>query len=89
MNWLKFMKQEPNLFHREDWYAAKTIATMKALKGVSANPKDEIMEFVWRGDKSKRRRPSIQENKLAWAAILGNHSEEIIRQIEEDHKNKG
>ena len=88
MGWLKFMKMEPNLFHREDWYAAKTIATMKGLKGISTSAKEELMEFSWKGDKAKRRRMTVQETKMAWASILGDHAAEIAKQIEEDHKNK-
>lgn len=88
LKWLKFMKMEPNLFHREDWYSAKLAATLKQVHGIAASIKGELLEFTYPGEAPKRKRLSTLESKRMWASILGDFSTEILQQIEDDHKQR-
>ena len=74
LNWLRFMRQEPNLFHRGDHYTAKLIATMKARKGQSTTAADELIVFTYDDDKPKRKQTRAEytsRSKQLWCGLVG------------------
>jgi len=57
----------PNEFDRNNWYAAKIIATLKAInskESVSVN--DQLTEFIT--EEAEPQYPTTEEERLAWIA---------------------
>ena len=72
---IKFMEDETNAFHREDYYLAAIAAEIK--RGYVQNPgnvrlQDHILEFT----QAKEGVNKMMDSKLFWGALTGTYSEE-------------
>lgn len=75
VEWMAFRKQEPNLFHREDFYFAEILAAIykklnpKRARKIKA--KDFLIQFVTGEQKKLSQEDRMLQSKKAWGAILG------------------
>lgn len=91
LGWVQFFAQEPNLFHREDWYMAKLVATIKAgqagPKGGRFFVKDELITFDT-GGKPTRPEQSVRDrvntSKSRHFACLGEYGVALAKEADLD-----
>lgn len=86
LGWVQFFAIEPNLFHREDWYFAKLVATIKAgqagKKGGTFYVKDELIKFASDNQPIVRRslKERVETSKSRHMACLGEYGAALSKE---------
>lgn len=98
--WLAYFKDEPNQFHREDYYYANILAALyKLLDRKHARKykaKDFVMKFRFvdeNADENLSREEKIRRSKRAWLTMVGlptdgllNPLPDKVRNLDEEEK---
>lgn len=81
VQWCAFLREEPNMFHREDYYFAEILAAiykkMNPKRARRIKAKDFIMKFKSGEEKPLTPEERMRQSKLAWGAMLGISPEKI------------
>jgi hypothetical protein len=82
IKWKAFFALEPTLFHREDWYAAKIVATLKAgqAPGKSFNLEDELIKWTYAKEPKPNTRLRGNAAKAAHFAAMGIYASTLTKQ---------